>query len=49
MKASFKIKSDYRLIQHKSAKDENKKFVMYSLYMVLTSREPQHTLLNTSV
>lgn len=25
------------------------KIVMYSLYMVLTSREPQHTLLNTSV
>lgn len=39
MKASFKIKSDYRLIQHKSAKDKNKMFVMYSLYMVLTSRE----------
>lgn len=39
MKASFKIQSDYRLIQHKSAKDKNKKFVMYSLYMVLTSRE----------
>lgn len=44
MKASFKIKSDYRLIQHKSAKDKNKMFVMYSLYMVLTSRENLNVL-----